>query len=90
MSCKNYVHILEINPLWAIIKYFLPFNRLSFSFVNGLISCVKAFDLIRTHLFFSYISFVLEDRAKKYSYNLCQRILHLRFLLGVLCFLSYL
>ena len=47
----------------------------------------KLLNLIRSHLFiFAFISFALGDRSKKYCYNLCQRVLHLCSLLGVLWF----
>ena len=45
----------------------------------------KLLSLIWSHLFiFYFISFVLEDRAKKYCYNLCQIVFCLYFLIEVL------
>ena len=44
-----------------IYKYFLPFSRLSFYFVNGFFCCAKAF---KSHLFI-FVSFALGERFKK-------------------------
>ena len=53
-----------------ICKYFLPFSRLSFHFVNDFLCCE-----IKSHLLtFAFASFALGDRSKKKKcYDLCQR-----------------
>ena len=57
-----------------ICKYFLPFSRLSFYYVNGFLCCAKILILIRSHLLiFALISFTLGDRSKKYCYDFCQK-----------------
>ena len=58
---------MSIHPFSVIIfKYFLPFCRLSFCFVDGLLFCVKAYKF-KSHLFiFVFISFALGYRAKNY------------------------
>ena len=44
-----------------ICKYFLPFSRLSFHFVNDFLCCE-----IKSHLLtFAFASFALGDRSKK-------------------------
>ena len=45
LSCMSCLYISNINPLidHIICKYFLPFHRLSFHFVNGFLCCAKAF-----------------------------------------------
>ena len=45
LSCVNSLCILDINPLirCIICKYYLPFRKFSFCFVNGFLCCAKAF-----------------------------------------------
>ena len=44
LSCMSCLYILNINPFGQIIcKYFIPFSRLSFCFINGFLCCAKAF-----------------------------------------------
>ena len=59
-----------------ICKYFLPFSRLSFHFVDGFLCCIKPLSLIMSHLFiFAFIPFALGDGSKKYCSDLCQSVL---------------
>ena len=47
----------------VIGKYFLPFCRLSFCFVDGFLCCANILSLIRLYLFiFGFVSFALGDR----------------------------
>ena len=71
LSCMSYLYILDINPLFGhiICKYFLPFHRLPFIFVDGFLCCAKALSLIRSHLFlllffFCFCYFALGDYSK--------------------------
>ena len=61
LSCMSCLYILDINPLsfgHIICKYFLPFSRLSFCFVDSFLGCQKLLSLIRSHLFiFAFIYF---------------------------------
>ena len=41
LSCISCLYILDIN--FIICKFFLPFSRLSFHFVNSFLCCAKAF-----------------------------------------------
>ena len=54
-----------------ICKYFLPFSRLSFCLIYGFPCYTKALKFNSISFIFYFISFFLEDRAKKYCYNLC-------------------
>ena len=49
-----------------ICKYFLPFCRLSFPFVDGFLCCAEAFSLMQSHLFiFAFVAFTFGVRSKK-------------------------
>ena len=51
LSCMSCLYMLDINLLLvSICKYFLPFSRLSFHFVNGFLCCTKTLSC-RCHLF---------------------------------------
>ena len=52
LSCMSCLYYFGYKPYWFIIcKYFLPFNRLSFCFVNSLLCCAKELlSLTRSHL----------------------------------------
>ena len=45
LSCLAYLYILDISPFirYMICKYFLPFSRFPFHFVDGFLCCVEAF-----------------------------------------------
>ena len=88
LSGMNRLYILNIKPLPVISFANTFFHSVGCLFVLSMSSFAvqKLLSLIRSHLFISaFISFALGDRAKKiYGYNLCQRVLCLCFLLGVL------
>ena len=68
------------------LQIFSP-SELYFCFSMVSFAMQKVLNLIRYHLFsFAFISFALGDRSKKQCYNLCQRVLFLYSLLGVLYF----
>ena len=54
LSCKSSLYILDISPLSykLICKYFLPFNRLPFHFVDGFFCCSEAFQFGVVQLYF--------------------------------------
>ena len=83
LSCVSCIYMLDIIS-YINCKWFLPFH--SFLFILSIVSFTVQIllSLIRSHLFdFTFISFVLKDRSKK-CYNLCQKVIFLCFLLGVL------
>ena len=41
--CMNYLYILDIRPLLVFCKYFLPFGRMSFHFVDSFLCSAKSF-----------------------------------------------
>ena len=41
LSCMSFLYILYVNALWVICKYFLPFSRLYFRFVDDFLGCAK-------------------------------------------------
>ena len=87
------LYILDINPLFGhiICKYFLPFNRLSFIFVDGFLCCAKALSLTRSHLFLLLFLLPWEATLRIFSYDLGLKMSFLCFLLGVLwCQVLYL
>ena len=88
LSCMSCLYILDINLLLVIIcKYFLPFSRLCFHFVDGFLCCAKAFKFNQVALvYFCFCFLCLRKQIKKYCYDLCQRVFCLCFLLGVFWF----
>ena len=50
LSCMSFLYILDVNPLSVICKYFLPFSRLYFRFVDDFLAVPKLLSLIRCHL----------------------------------------
>ena len=84
------LYSLDINQL--LVFYFV--NIFSHSvgclFILSMISFAeqKFLSLFRSHVFsFAFISFALEDKSKKYFYDLYQRVFYLYFLPGILWFL---
>ena len=62
------LYILKINLLSVVsyVNFFLPFCRLSFHFIYGVLCYTKLLSLIRSHLFiFGFVSITLGDRPKK-------------------------
>ena len=56
---------------FIICKYFLPFSRLSFHFVNGYLCCAKAFKLNSVSFVYFYLYFLyFRRRIKKYCCDL--------------------
>ena len=89
LSCMSCLYILEIKPLSVASFANIFSHSIGCLFILFMVSFAvqKLVSLIRSHLFiFAFISFALEDRSKKYCYNLCQRVFCLCFLLGVLWF----
>ena len=86
LSCMSSLYILDINPLFGhiICKYFLPFNRLSFIFVDGFLCCAKALSLTRSHLFLLLFLLPWEATLRIFSYDLGLKMSFLCSLLGVL------
>ena len=90
LSCLSCLYVLDINPL--SVSSFANILSLSVGslFILSVVSFVvqKLLSLIKFYLFaFAFISFVLGNRSKTYiAYDLCQRVFHLHFLLGVLGF----
>ena len=72
--------MLDINPLSVISFANIFLHSVGCLFVLSVVSFAvqKLISLIRSHLFiFTFISFVLGDRFKKYCYDLCQRVFSL-------------
>jgi len=89
LSCRNRLYILDNNPLLGIPLANILFHSVRCLFVLLMVSFAmqKLLSLIRSHLFiFPFMSFALGDRAKRYCYNICQR-LFLPYFLLVLWFL---
>ena len=76
----------KLSPWWSHhLQIFYPGPSLSFHFVYGFPFSTILVDLIRSHLFiFGFISIVLGDCPEKTLIWLCQRMLCLCSLLGVL------
>ena len=67
LSCVNSLYILDINPLSDICKYFLPFHKLPFHFVDGFLCCAKNFSLMLSLLYiFAFVAFAFGVRSKKF------------------------
>ena len=86
LSCMSCLYIVDINSLSVILFA----NFFSHS-VCCLLVLLMVFFNVKKLLWligslFAFISFALEDRSKKYCYNLCQRVFHLCFLTGILWF----
>ena len=83
----NYLHILNISPLsvTSLANIFSHFIGCIFVLLMVSFATQRLISLIRSHLFiFAFISFALGDKPQKQSYDLCQRVFCLHFLLGVL------
>ena len=65
LSCRSCLLACHI-----VGKYFLPFHRLSFHFVYGLLCCATAFNVWLVPIFFFFYCFCLETDLRKCCYNL--------------------
>ena len=65
-----------------ICKYFLPFSRWLFNYLDDFLRCAKAFSLMDSHLFICpFVAFAFPVRSikkKKNCQNQCQAAYHLR------------
>ena len=87
LSYMRCLYILEINPLSVALfaSILSHFKGCLFILFMASFAVHKLLSLIRSHLFiFAFISITLEDGAKKYCCNVCQRLFCLCFPLGVL------
>ena len=74
-----YIEIYELFTYFNSSSY-IPFNRLSFCFVNVSLCCEKEFKFNHVlFVYFCFVSFALGDRSKTYCYNLCQSVLPMFF-----------
>ena len=81
---------LDINPVLVLSFANIFSHPVGCLFILSMISFAvqKFLSLFRFHVFiFAFISFALEDRSKKYFYDLYQRVFYLYFLPGILWFL---
>ena len=87
LSCMNYLHILEINPLSVVLFAIIFSHSEGCLFTLFIVSFAvqKHLCLIRSHLFiFVFISFSLGGGSKRMLCHLCQRVFCLCFPLRVL------
>ena len=81
-----------VHIFWVLIPYrsycLQIFSSIqSFHFICDFLFVQKLLSLIMSYLFtFTFVSFDLENRSKKYYYDLCQRVFRLFSLLRVLWF----
>lgn len=61
LSCKNSLYILDMNPLSnnVVWKYFFPFSRLTFNFVDSFLRCLEVSLFI-----FAFVSFPIVVESK--------------------------
>ena len=87
INCVNCLYILDINPLLVTSFANIFSNSIGCLFILSmkLLCYAKLLSLIVSHLFIFACLGRLEPG--KYCYNLCQRVFHVCFLLGVLWFL---
>ena len=58
-----YLYILILSPFEHIIcKYFLPFHKLSFHFIDGFLCCVKAFKFNQVQLVYFCFNLICLER----------------------------
>ena len=80
LSCMSCLYILHINPL-LVISFANIFSHLvGHLFIDGF---QQILSLVRSRLFLLFFLLTLGGRSKKYSCNLCQRVLCLYFPPGI-------
>ena len=72
LSHMNCLYMLDINPLRVISFANIFSHSLVCLFVSSFLCCAKAFKFDKVPLvYFCFISFILGNGSKKYSFDLC-------------------
>ena len=75
----TYIEIYELF-IYFISSSYIPFNRLSFCFVNVSLCCERDFKFNYVlFVYFCFVSFALRNSSKTYCYKLCQSVLPMFF-----------